>query len=184
MPATRCPHYHTQLQAQQKQSMVSISPPQPSNDKGKGRATPAAPSRGRGGRHHPRGPHMVISAGAQLSSSLCTPVQNQESAPTISDSFKWEKYPYLTDSLITWLLKHPVDWTILFYDKATDEALTGSKWSGNNKKAVNAKIAQHLFTGDPVYKDLYAAHISTEKFPNSVQPHLDMYGSCLFCLLY
>ena len=184
MPATKCPCYRTQLQAQQKQSMASISPPQPSNDKGKGRVTPAVPSRGRGGRHHPRGPHMVISTGAQPSSSFHTPVQNQESASTVSNSVKWEKYPYLTDSLIMWLLEHPMDWSILFYNKATDKASTGSKGSGNNKKAVNTKIAQHLFMGDPVYKDLYAAHIGTKKFPNSVQSCLNTYGSCSFCLLY
>lgn len=163
--------------------MVLTNPLQPSNNKEKGRATLAALTRGRGGRQHPRGPHTVISTGAQMSNFFHTPVQN-ESTSTTSDFIKWKKYPHLTNSLILWLLEHPAHQTILFYNKAMFEALTGSRGSENNKKAVNGKITQHLFARDAVYKDLYTAHISTKKFLNSMQSCLNTYESCLSHLLY
>ena len=176
IPATRrCPQHSTQLQALQEHSMVSTNPSQ-GNAKGKGRATPAATTRCRGRGGQSRASQLTISTLAQPSSTHCAPAQGQEPTSTISDSVKWEKYPYLTNSLISWLLKHPADWAVLFYDKTTNEgASTGRRMSGNSKKAVHAKIAQHLFAEDTIYKDVYAAHTSTEKFPASVNSHLITY---------
>ena len=177
MPATRRrPRHSIRLQALQEHSMASTNPSQ-GNAKGKGRATPAATTRRRGRGGQSRASQPTISTQAQPSSTHRAPAQGQEPTSTTSDSVKWEKYPYLTDSLISWLLKHPADRAVLFYDKTTDEgASTGSRMSGNSKKAVHAKIAQHLFAKDTIYKDVYAAHTGTKKFPTSVNSRLITYG--------
>ena len=87
----------------------------------------------------------------------------------------WERFPHLTDSLLSWLLSHPADRTILFYDRrATQESgPPQEKASGRHKKDIHAAIAQHLFSEDVVYSRTYAS--GPDRFASAVQSRLVKY---------
>ncbi|KAF9245414.1 hypothetical protein BU15DRAFT_71165 [Melanogaster broomeanus] len=86
----------------------------------------------------------------------------------------WEPHPHLTDNLLAWLLDHPADRTILFYDKSnrtlSENSTSPSRASGTNKKEIHAVIAQYLFKDDTTYGSAYA--IQPDKFATAIASRL------------
>ncbi|KIJ67139.1 hypothetical protein HYDPIDRAFT_26543 [Hydnomerulius pinastri MD-312] len=73
-----------------------------------------------------------------------------------SGGIHWEPDPTRTEKLLSWLLSHPADRIVLFYDKkdpspSLSPAAADNKASGTRKKYVHAVIAEHVFKSDAVY---------------------------------
>jgi len=98
----------------------------------------------------------------------------QDTSSTV-DSVYWERYPHLTERLLSWLISHPSDRVILFYDRrATQEGTPlQEKPSGCHKKDVHTVLAREIFSGDPVYGRTYASQ--PDKFATAVQSRLLTY---------
>ncbi|KAF9230946.1 hypothetical protein BU15DRAFT_82987 [Melanogaster broomeanus] len=162
------------LQANAKSPMA-----RPATSKGKGKALPAT---------WDSSPALKLKNKTtvltnQGATSTATSTKNQtidahttgpEAVTPANEPITWECHPHLTENLISWLLSHPADHVILFYDKkdciAQGGTGTQSKPSGNMKKLVQAAIAKKLFENDPIYGALYASH--QDKFAVAVQSRL------------
>ena len=97
----------------------------------------------------------------------CAQEPNEESTPGIY----WEWCPHLTTALLSWLLDHPADHTILFNENKGSESQGGTaKPHAQRKQDIKAIIAKVIFEKDEKYGDTYAQQPA--KFVTAV-------GNCL-----
>ncbi|KIK82889.1 hypothetical protein PAXRUDRAFT_153423, partial [Paxillus rubicundulus Ve08.2h10] len=91
-----------------------------------------------------------------------------------SELIIWECFPHLTENLISWLLSHPADHVVFFYNKKDCSRQEGtgpqSKPSGSTKKLVQAAIAKKLFETDPTYGVICMCLKSRKNCPGCIEP--------------
>ncbi|KAI6008244.1 hypothetical protein F5J12DRAFT_782444 [Pisolithus orientalis] len=86
------------------------------------------------------------------------------------ETIYWERYTHLTRELLTWLWENPADHAILFNKRRDQSALGNARPHAHCKKAINAVIAQVIFSKDLVYGAVYVTQ--TERFASVVGSHL------------
>ena len=98
----------------------------------------------------------------QKRTKKCTQESNEESKSGIY----WERRPHLTANLLSWLLNHPEDRTILF-----NESKGGTtKSQAREKNRIKAIIASVVFKEDDTYREAYSQH--PERFAVAVNSRL------------
>ena len=100
----------------------------------------------------------------QKHTKKCAQESNEESKSGIY----WEQCSHLTASLLSWLLDHPEDCTILF--KESKGCTTKSQAHKKNK--IKAVIASVVFKEDGIYSEAYSQN--PERFSVAVNSHLMM----------
>ena len=102
------------------------------------------------------------------------PKRSRKSAQNSSDDSQgvyWERYPYLTEKLLSWLWDNPADRAVLFNEmRDPNTQQVGSKPHGKRKKDINAAIALYIFQQDAIYGQMYAN--CAEKFTLAVGSRL------------
>lgn len=118
-------------------------------------APPKAKAKARAAASHPTPAPPAIKSQVKRTRKRAQENNEGSSAPS-SVTVYWERYPYLTEKLLSWLWDNPADRAILFNEKRDQHTKGTAKAHGRTKKDINAIIAEIIFRQDLIYGELYA----------------------------